>query len=91
MSEQTDWLNKLESKLDLMSEKVVQASTKLDIYLGRQDDHERRITTIESKQDQQQGIADERNRKVNQMTLGVLAITAIIVGVGVWLSYILNH
>ena len=86
-----DWMNKLESKLDGVSTAVTEIKTKLDIYLNRQDDHEVRLTALESNQDQQQGISNERNRKVNQMTLGVLAVTAVTVGVGVWLSYIFNH
>ena len=86
-----DWMNKLESKIDIVSTAVTEIKTKLDIYLNRQDDHEVRLTALESNQDQQQGISNERNRKVNQMTLGVLAVTAVTVGVGVWLSYIFNH
>lgn len=86
-----EWLNKLEGKIDNVSTAVTEIKTKLDIYLNRQDDHEVRLTALESNQDQQQGISDERNRKVNQMTLGVLALTAIIVGIGVWLSYIVNR
>jgi hypothetical protein len=86
-----DWMNKLESKIDTVSTAVTEIGTKLDIYLNRQDDHEVRLTALESNQDQQQGISNERNRKVNQMTLGVLAVTAVTVGVGVWLSYIFNH
>ena len=86
-----DWMNKLESKIDTVSTAVTEIGTKLDIYLNRQDDHEVRLTALESNQDQQQGISNERNRKVNQMPLGVLAVTAVTVGVGVWLSYIFNH
>ena len=79
-----DWLNKLEGKIDTVSLEfargVTEIKTKLDIYLSRQDDHEVRLSKVESRQSEQKGVHDESIRKINQMTLGVLAVTAIIVG-----------
>ena len=90
-----DWMNKLENKIDTVSIEftrgIAEIATKLDIYLNRQNDHEERLAKLERHRNKQQGIHDESIRKVHQMTLGVLAITAIIVGAGVYISYVINH
>ena len=85
MDESTlNWFNKLESKLDslalTMTEKVTELSTTLQIYLPRQDDHEKRINALED------GVAeikaDSHNRSRNHnMWLGVGTITATIIAV----------
>ena len=86
-----DWMNKLETKIDNITIDFTRISTailtKLDIYLSKQDDHEKRLAKLESHKDKQIGINEEGTRKINQLTLGVLAATAIIVAVGIWLKY----
>ena len=86
-----DWINKLETKIDNITVEFTRISTailtKLDIYLSKQDDHEKRLSTLENLQSEQKGINDEGVRKINQLTLGVLAATMIVVAVGVWLKY----
>ncbi|MCE2396566.1 hypothetical protein J4G02_18700, partial [Candidatus Poribacteria bacterium] len=54
------WINKIESKLDQVSTEFTrgfaQLSTKLDIYLNKQDDHERRLSQLEEYRHRQDGV-----------------------------------
>lgn len=77
----TDWLNKLEGKLDVLSDKIIEASTKLDIYLSRQDDHEQRLRDLEIRQNNQNGVNAENKKrwaKWATVLIGVQALTACI-------------
>lgn len=85
MDESTrSWFNKLENKFDnfstTMIEKVTELTTTLNIYLPRQDDHEKRINRLED--DVAEIKSDNRAKHRNQtLLIGIGAIIAVIAGV----------
>ena len=88
------WINKIESKLDQVSTEFTrgfaQLSTKLDIYLGRQDDHERRLTQLEEYRHKQDGVNEASDKRHTRITIVLIASEVLFLGVGIALTFLLG-
>lgn len=89
-----DWINKIESKLDAVTIEVTrgfaQQSTKLDIYLGRQDDHEQRLSDLEEHRYKQDGVNESSNKRYTRITVFLIASEVLFLGVGIALTLIIK-
>lgn len=87
-SAQQGWFNKLESKIDDLTQTTIKEitalTTTLNIYLPRQDDHEKRINTLEDKVTEIETNNSARSKNHN-ILLGigtiVATIAAVIIGI----------
>ncbi len=88
------WINKIESKLDAVSTEFTrgfaQLSTKLDIYLGRQDDHERRLSQLEEYRHKQDGVNEASNKRYTRITLLLIGTEILFLGVGLLISVVVK-
>ena len=88
------WINKIESKLDAVSTEFTrgfaQLSTKLDIYLGRQDDHERRLAQLEEYRHKQDGVNEASDKRYTRITVILIASEVLFIGVGIVLTFIIK-
>ena len=88
------WINKIESKLDQVSTEFTrgfaQISTKLDIYLGRQDDQERRLSNLEEYRHKQDGVNEASSKRYTRIMVVLIASEVFFLGAGVALSFILK-
>ena len=89
------WINKIESKLDHVSTEFTrgfaQISTKLDIYLGRQDDQERRLSNLEEYRHKQDGVNEASSKRYTRIMVVLIASEVFFLGAGVALSFILKR
>ena len=84
------WINKIESKLDQVSTEFTrgfaQLGTKLDIYLGRQDDHERRLSALEEYRHKQDGVNEASSKRYTRIMVVLIASEVLFLGTGLVLS-----
>ena len=88
------WISKIESKLDEVSTEFArgfaQISTKLDIYLNKQDDHERRLSALEEYRHKQDGVNESSSKRYTRIMVVLIASEVFFLGTGVVLSLILK-
>ena len=88
------WINKIESKLDQVSTEFTrgfaQLSTKLDIYLNKQDDHENRIRQLEERQNKQDGVNEDSKKRWNHSMVILLGAEILLVAAGVAITYMMK-
>ena len=88
------WINKIESKLDQVSTEFTrgfaQLSTKLDIYLNKQDDHERRLLALEEYRHKQDGVNEASSKRYTRIMVILIASEVLFLGAGAVLSFILK-
>lgn len=84
------WIDKIESKLDQVSTEFTrgfaQLSTKLDIYLNKQDDHERRLSQLEENRHRQDGVNDASDKRYTRIIVILIASEVFFLGTGLALS-----
>lgn len=89
------WFEKLEKQGQDLRDKFIEASTavstKLDIYMSRQDDHEERLRKIEERQNKQDGtnaaLRDESEQRSNRVLKWVLISEVILLIIGGLLTH----
>ena len=88
------WINKIESKLDQVSTEFTrgfaQLGTKLDIYLNKQDDHERRLLALEEYRHKQDGVNEASSKRYTRIMVVLIASEVLFLGAGAVLSFILK-
>ena len=88
------WINKIESKLDQVSTEFTrgfaQLSTKLDIYLNKQDDHERRLSQLEEYRHKQDGVNESTSKRYTRLMVILVASEVLFLGAGLIASLILR-
>ena len=86
------WITKIESKLDQVSTEFTrgfaQLSTKLDIYLNKQDDHERRLSALEEYRHKQDGVNESSAKRYTRIMVILIASEVLFLGAGAVLSFI---
>ena len=89
-----EWINKIESKLESFSldstRMLATISTKLDLYLGKQDDHERRLTQLEEHRHKQDGVNESSNKRYTRITVILIASEVLFLGVGILLTFFMK-
>lgn len=84
------WFEKLEkNQRDLLIEFTKSStamSTKLDIYIKNQDDHDDRLRHLEDYKSRQEGVNTESDRKANRILILVIASEVILFGIGLFLA-----
>ena len=84
------WINKIEAKLDQVSTEFTrgfaQLSTKLDIYLGRQDDHERRLSDLEEYRHKQDGVNEATDKRHTRIIAILIFSEVLFLAAGLVLS-----
>ena len=84
------WIDKIESKLDHVSTEFTRGfaeiSTKLDIYLGRQDDHEQRLSHLEEYRHKQDGVNEASGKRYTRIMVILIASEVLFLGTGLVLS-----
>ena len=81
-----EWINKIESKLESFSLE----STKLDMYLGKQDDHEKRLNTLEEHRHKQDGVNESSNKRYTRITVVLIASEVLFLGLGILLTFLMK-
>ena len=79
-----DWFTKLEGKFDKMNELSIQKwtelSTKIDIYMPKQDELSKRVDAVEDDVKEIKADLQSKNRN-NNLLIGAGTVAAVIIGV----------
>lgn len=79
-------LDKIESQLLKLIESTTAMSTKLDIFVSRQEDHEGRLKSLEEYRNKQDGVNESTARRHNRIIMVILASEVVLFGTGIILS-----